>query len=124
MHIVSHLASFPRLVHFYKICYLFILATSWDQCTCTDIGYLCVSHRLSAIATKAKGITCDCFIPTTRVYLTSRQMTCVCGQSFDTSSDKVDESLERYHNDQVNFLPSVLDYVSLPNKPVVGTLSQ
>ena len=35
------------LVYLTDICHLWLVATSCEWCSCTDIGYLCVSHQLS-----------------------------------------------------------------------------
>jgi hypothetical protein len=45
----------------------------------------------------------------------AKQAACVCGQSFDTLSGKIHESLERYHNDQANICQaySVTDYCQI-----------
>jgi hypothetical protein len=46
-------AAFPLLVRLTNICYLCILATSWELCTCVDTGHL----SLSVNVTQVKEIT-------------------------------------------------------------------
>jgi hypothetical protein len=50
-------SRFQRQVYLTNICHLWTLATSSEQCTCTNIGHLSVSYRLSVNVTKDNVIT-------------------------------------------------------------------
>jgi len=39
------LATSPQMIYLTATCHLWKLATSWEWCTCTNIGYLSVPHR-------------------------------------------------------------------------------
>jgi len=41
--LLSSKGGFPALVFVTKLCQLLIFSTSWEQCTCTNIGHLAVS---------------------------------------------------------------------------------
>ena len=55
------------MVHFTSICRLWILATSRGRCTCTNIGHLTASQRLSVNVTQVTGTTGVCLLIKSRL---------------------------------------------------------
>jgi hypothetical protein len=124
---------FPHVWYIWQILrtyHLQIPATSWKQCTCTNIGHLSVSHRSSLQITQVNThhqclltdqIENSHCVPTTRLYLTSRQVTCMWTVSFGTSSGKwastrvvrIPAQLPSKH------LASAREYECLPHRTVV-----
>ena len=55
------------MVYFTNICNLWILATSRERCTCTNIGHWTASQRLSVNVTQVKGTTGVCLLIKSRL---------------------------------------------------------
>ena len=61
------LATFPQMVHLTNICHLWKLATSWEWCTCTNIGYLSVPHWPLVNTTQSKETSSVCSLTKLRL---------------------------------------------------------
>jgi hypothetical protein len=53
-HVLLSWGAFAWLVYLTNICHLRILATMWEMCTCTDIGHLYCTGKLSVNVTQVK----------------------------------------------------------------------
>jgi len=77
----------PRLVRLIEMCHLSILPTSWWQYTQKYCPFLSFSPTVRRYATHQRNVQFlftykveNCCIPTTRLYLTRRKVTCVDNQ--------------------------------------------
>jgi len=119
------------LVYMTSICHLWILDPWWERCTCTCIGHLSKPHLLLANVTQIKCTNSACLHIMPRllafprlVHALQANKLCVWTRSVirhvEWPSKLVMETRPRGPG---THLPSVLEYESLPNKPIVETVS-
>jgi hypothetical protein len=97
---------FPWAAYLTNICHFWILATLWEQCTCTSAGDLFISHQLFVNVTQVAGITSVYFLKRLRLIVvfpelvytgrSDKWLVSVYGQSvsFSASSAQVHEFWE------------------------------
>jgi len=130
-----HNPFFPLLVHLAHNRHMLILATWWEQWTCTNIGHLSFSHRSSEIVTHVN--TSTIFYLRIKFKLFSfprlvynwqadKYVVCVCVSVWTISIIHIPWPSTRIVRIQSQWtgehLASVPHYEYLPQKPVVPTV--
>lgn len=123
---LEHQAVFPRLVYLANMCHVVGMMHLQKQLAACPhfpptVGK-CNTSRRNHKRLFAYQIE-TCCVPTSRLYLTSRQVTCVCGKSssLGTSSGEGGVSFECDHNDQATY-GKCTGVECFPNKPGMETV--
>jgi len=133
-----HYSFFPLLVHLAHNRHMLILATWWEQWTCTNIGHLSFSHRSSVTVTHVNTSTIFVYVSNWNFFLShglfiiDRQTSmvcvcvCVCVCVWTISIIHIPWPRTRVVRTQSQWtgehLASVPHYEYLPQKPVVPTV--